>query len=80
MTVHDLRQRWPRAEAMLEAGEEIIVTRDGKPVARLVRFVTPRSRRKRLDPEAQAKWQAAASRGQAVRWVEEFLLRDRSGQ
>ena len=45
MTVRDLRQRWPHAEAMLETEGEILITRDAKPVARLVRFVEPRKAR-----------------------------------
>jgi antitoxin (DNA-binding transcriptional repressor) of toxin-antitoxin stability system len=28
ITIRDLRQRWPEAEAALQAEEEIIVTRD----------------------------------------------------
>ena len=37
ITIRDLRQRWPEAEAALQAEDEIIVTRDSKPVAKLVR-------------------------------------------
>jgi prevent-host-death family protein len=47
ITVRDLRQRWPSAEAMLEREKEIIVTRDGKPVARLVRVREVEAARKR---------------------------------
>ncbi|MBI1846500.1 MAG: type II toxin-antitoxin system Phd/YefM family antitoxin [Candidatus Rokubacteria bacterium] len=61
LTVRDLRQQWSRAEAMLETEGEILITRDGKPVARLVRFVEPRRLRR-------------------VRWVDEFLARDRGAR
>lgn len=75
--MRELRQRWPRAEALLRAEHEIIITRDGKPVAKLVRVREPRRTRKRFDPRRHAAWQHAASRGRIVRWVDEFLVQDR---
>ncbi len=33
ITIRDLRQRWPVAEAALEVEDEIIIARDSKPVA-----------------------------------------------
>jgi antitoxin (DNA-binding transcriptional repressor) of toxin-antitoxin stability system len=41
MTVRDIRQRWPEAEKALAEEGEIIVTRDSKPVAKIVRYVAP---------------------------------------
>jgi antitoxin (DNA-binding transcriptional repressor) of toxin-antitoxin stability system len=38
ISVRDLRQRWPEAEALLQVEEEIVITRDGRPVAKLVRI------------------------------------------
>ena len=77
ISVRDLRQRWPRAEEILRTAGEIIITRDGKPVAKLVRVREPRNPRKRLDARRHAAWQAKTSRGRTVRWVHEFLTRDR---
>jgi antitoxin (DNA-binding transcriptional repressor) of toxin-antitoxin stability system len=77
MSVRDLRQRWPRAEEILRTEREIIITRDGKPVAKLVRVREPRSPRKRFDASRHAAWQARMSRGRKVHWVDEFLTRDR---
>src|SRR5437899_13089351 len=37
MTVRDIRQRWPEAERALHEHDEVIVTRDGRPVARILR-------------------------------------------
>jgi antitoxin (DNA-binding transcriptional repressor) of toxin-antitoxin stability system len=54
ITIRDLRQRWPDAEAALEVEDEILITRDSKPVAKLVRFVPPRAKRPRWNPEKQA--------------------------
>ena len=34
ITIRDLRQRWPEAEAALKVEDEIIITRDSKPVAK----------------------------------------------
>src|SRR3972149_6286731 len=67
-SVRDLRQRWPEAEALLRSEREIIITRDSKPVAKLVRFTAPRKPRKRFDPVAHAKWQHRVSGGRGSRW------------
>ncbi len=80
ITVRDLRQRWPQAEAMLEAEGEIIITRDSKPVAKLVRLVEASRPRKRFDPDKHAAWQARVGGRRVVRWVDEFLTRDREAR
>ena len=54
ITIRDLRQRWPEAEAALKLEDEILITRDSKPVAKLVRLVQPETKRKRWNPEAHA--------------------------
>jgi antitoxin (DNA-binding transcriptional repressor) of toxin-antitoxin stability system len=54
ITIRDLRQRWPEAEAALKADHEILITRDGKPVAKLVRFAEPELKRRQWDPERHA--------------------------
>jgi antitoxin (DNA-binding transcriptional repressor) of toxin-antitoxin stability system len=54
ITIRDLRQRWPEAEAALKVEDEILITRDSKPVAKLVRLVQPEIKRKRWNPEAHA--------------------------
>ena len=56
ITLRDLRQRWPEAEAALQAEDEILITRNSKPVAKLVRFVPPARKRKRWNPEEHRKW------------------------
>jgi antitoxin (DNA-binding transcriptional repressor) of toxin-antitoxin stability system len=63
MTIRDLRQRWPEAEAALKLEDEIIITRDSKPVARLVPFSDPSFQRARWDVAAHAAWQKRASKG-----------------
>ena len=56
ITIRDLRQRWPEAEAALQIEGEITITRDSKPVAKLVRITAPRKSRKRWDAEAHLRW------------------------
>jgi antitoxin (DNA-binding transcriptional repressor) of toxin-antitoxin stability system len=63
---------------MLRTEGEITITRDGKPVAKLVHVRERRTPRKRFDPKTHAAWQARTSRGRMVRWVDEFLVRDRN--
>ena len=57
MTVRDIRLKWPAAERALARVGEIIVTRDSKPVARIVPYAgRTRARRVRFDPADQARW------------------------
>jgi antitoxin (DNA-binding transcriptional repressor) of toxin-antitoxin stability system len=56
MTIRDLRQRWPEAEAALLVEEEIFIARDAKPVAKLVRVTEPKVRRKRWTAAEHQKW------------------------
>jgi antitoxin (DNA-binding transcriptional repressor) of toxin-antitoxin stability system len=56
ITIRDLRQRWPEAEAALQVEDEIIITRDSKPVAKLVRVTETKASRPRWDPAAHRKW------------------------
>lgn len=52
VAVRDLRQRWPEVEKALEREGELCITRDGKPVARLIRFQHVERKRRRFDPKA----------------------------
>jgi antitoxin (DNA-binding transcriptional repressor) of toxin-antitoxin stability system len=56
ITIRDLRQRWPETEKSLQVENEIVITRDGEPVAKLVRLVKPQAKRKRWNPEEHMKW------------------------
>lgn len=79
ITIRELRQRWPAAEKALQTETELVVTRDGQPVAKLVRFTPERESRARFDPREHLRWQSEAGRGQTVRWVEKYLSADRDG-
>ena len=50
-TVRDLRQRWPAVEKAVEEEDEVVITRDGKPVAKVSRYQEPEKKRRRFDPE-----------------------------
>ena len=80
MTVREVRLKWPEAERRLEATGEIIITRDSKPVARLLPYAAPTvRRRKRFDPEAHMRWLRKEWKGRMLRVsTDEFLDRDRS--
>ena len=54
--IRDLRQRRPEAKAALQAENEIIVTRNSKPVAKLVRVTQAEAQRPRWTPDAHRKW------------------------
>ena len=77
-SVRDLRQRWPEAEALLQVEHEIIITRDSKPVAKLVRIAAERPLRKRFDPVAHARWQRRVSGRKVSRWVDRALAEARA--
>ena len=77
ISVRDLRQRWPAAEALLRREGEVVVTRDGAPVAKLVRITESRKPRRRFDPVAHARWRRKASGGKVERWVDAALAGDR---
>jgi len=79
VTVRDLRQRWPQAEALLRVERELVITRDGQPVAKLVCVATAPPERKRFDPAEHAAWQARVfGKGKVVRRVEQALGRARA--
>ncbi len=67
ITIRDLRQRWPEAEAALQIEDEIIITRDSKPVAKLVRVAAEGARRRRWNPVEHARWQRKVSGGRLSR-------------
>ena len=80
MTIRDVRLHWPKAEEALQQGEEVLVTRHGKPVARLLPCLpADAKRRRRFDPRAQAGWLARTWKGEIPRpTTDSWLSRDRA--
>ena len=78
ISIRELRQKWPEAESLLQVEHEILITRDSKPVAKLVRYLKPEAApKKRFDPIAHGDWQKSMSDGKVRRWVEGGLLKER---
>jgi antitoxin (DNA-binding transcriptional repressor) of toxin-antitoxin stability system len=67
ISIRDLRQRWPAAEAALRTENEILITRDSKPVAKLVAITPPARPRPRWDPAEHARWQKKVAGGKMSR-------------
>jgi antitoxin (DNA-binding transcriptional repressor) of toxin-antitoxin stability system len=67
ITIRDLRQRWPETEKSLQIENEIIITRDGQPVAKLVRVAPTASKRPRWNVDEHACWQRKVSGGKVSR-------------
>jgi antitoxin (DNA-binding transcriptional repressor) of toxin-antitoxin stability system len=78
LTVRDVRHRWPEAEALLQQEGEILITRDSRPVARLVRVAPEVRSRRRFDPVAHERWQRRMTRGRVSRWVDRALAEARA--
>jgi len=67
ITIRDLRQRWPEAEAALQVEDEILITRDSKPVAKLVRVLPAATKRRRWNVQEHARWQKKVAGGKISR-------------
>jgi antitoxin (DNA-binding transcriptional repressor) of toxin-antitoxin stability system len=80
ISIRDLRQKWPEAERALNIESEIIITRDGKPVARLTRYENREKNRRRFNPVKHRQWQSRQVAGKIVSWVDEFLISERSSE
>jgi antitoxin (DNA-binding transcriptional repressor) of toxin-antitoxin stability system len=78
LTIRDLRQRWPQAEKALETEDEILITRDGKPVAKLTRVSEAPKRRPRFDPAKHIQEINKILRGKRLPSSEASLARDRA--
>jgi antitoxin (DNA-binding transcriptional repressor) of toxin-antitoxin stability system len=79
MSVRDIRLKWPEAERTLARAGEIIVTRDSKPVARILPYRPPRRHgQKRFDPAAHERWLRGFWKSRPIRLsTDELLRRDR---
>ena len=77
ITIRDLRQHWPAAEAALQIEREILITRDAKPVAMLVRVPPEKPRRKRWNPDQHMRWLQKTWGDKQVHLVDKYLLADR---
>ena len=78
ITIRELRQRWPKAEKVLLTENEIVITRDGRPVAKLVRIMPAPTVRKRWDPEKHLRWLKKVWGNKQLQLVDKYLQADRA--
>jgi antitoxin (DNA-binding transcriptional repressor) of toxin-antitoxin stability system len=79
MTVREIRQSWPEAERRLALDGEVIVTRDSRPVARILPYrEVGRGRRSRFRADHHLRWLRRFWKGRtAGPSTDELLRRDR---
>ena len=56
ISVSDVRQRWPETEQSLKVEDEIVITRGGKPIARLLPVESESMPTLQFEPAEQAEW------------------------
>jgi antitoxin (DNA-binding transcriptional repressor) of toxin-antitoxin stability system len=78
ISVRDVRLHWPKAEQALRRGGELVVTRDGTPVARLLPFEAPVSSAAKFDGAAHLRWLSSFWKNKTVKpSTDEWLAEDR---
>jgi antitoxin (DNA-binding transcriptional repressor) of toxin-antitoxin stability system len=77
ISIRDLRRKWPEAEATLQVEPEILVTRNGKPVARLVRITPQKPAKARWNPEAHLRWLTQTWGHKKAGLTDKYLTTDR---
>ena len=79
ITIREVRQRWPAAERLLQSEGEVMITRDGRPIARLIRLAEDRANRRRFSPTEHRRWQRQVFGPRTtLRWVDKALASSRS--
>lgn len=78
ISIRDLRLRWPATEKALALEHELVITRDGYPVAKLVRIAPQQLKRKRWEAGLHKKWLDRVWRQGEVSLVETYLEKDRA--
>jgi antitoxin (DNA-binding transcriptional repressor) of toxin-antitoxin stability system len=79
MTVREVRLKWPEAERRLAHGGEIVVTRDGKPVARILPYeARVRSQTARFDSVQHLRWLDRFWKGVPRPSTDDLIDRDRA--
>ena len=78
VSIRDLRQKWPEAEAALATERVLIITRDGIPVAKLVRFESSTAKRKRFNPHEHKRRMKKIWGETQVSLVQDFVISERN--
>jgi antitoxin (DNA-binding transcriptional repressor) of toxin-antitoxin stability system len=78
LTVRDLRLHWPDAERRLKREGELIVTRDGQPVAKLSLYRPEKRAKLRWSKEGHLRWLSRVWKGaRGGPSIDELLAEDR---
>ena len=79
ISISDLRQHWPQVEKTLRRESEMTITRNGRPVAKLiwVESIKPKRARKRWDPDEHMKWLKKIWGQEQVALVDKYIQADR---
>ncbi|WP_221032662.1 type II toxin-antitoxin system Phd/YefM family antitoxin [Actomonas aquatica] len=83
VSIRDLRQKWPAIERGLKGSEGLLVTRDSKPVARLLPLEDPAAAaRPRFEAKAHAQWlkKTWGAGAESRAWVDAALAADRGDE
>lgn len=76
VNLFDAKNRLSALVDRVEAGQEVIITRRGKPVARLVPLAAQGERGRKAVEKLRALRQTIATRGEAFSWDELKAYRD----
>ncbi len=80
ISVRDIRLHWPKAEQALRLEGELVVTRDGTPVARLLPFEARAESAAKFDGAAHVRWLSSFWKGKPVKpSTDDWLAEDRDG-
>jgi antitoxin (DNA-binding transcriptional repressor) of toxin-antitoxin stability system len=63
LSVRDLRLHWPAAERRLKREGELVVTRDGEPVAKLIAYRPEKLARPKWSAQRHLAWLSRAWKG-----------------
>ena len=81
LSVRDLRLHWPAAERRLEREGELVVTRDGEPVAKLIAYRPEKVTRPKWSAERHLAWLSRAwksdDEGPSAPSTDQLLKQDR---
>lgn len=82
VSIRDLRQKWPAIERRLQGSEGILITRDSKPVARLLPLENgAKGGRPQFHAKNQAQWMRKTWGTTEPRpWVDAALEQDRGDE
>lgn len=79
-TIRELRQRWPEIEKAVGEEDEVLITRDGKPIAKVLRYEEPIEKRSRFNPEKHIAKMKKIVGGKTFPSIDESLQKSRASR